>query len=83
MTYLNLRACGLGEWESPDSAAASDYGSTVRVQKAIASAQLNLANKIWAEEDRMMERRLKQQFDFYYKTGIIIASALRAERGEG
>ena len=83
MTYLNLRACGLGEWESPDSAAAADYGSLTRLQAAVIAACLALANSIWEEEDRMVERRLKQQFDLYQKVGILVASKLRAERGEG
>lgn len=83
MTYLDLNACGLGEWESPDSAAAADYGSLTRLQAAVIAACLNLANAIWEEDDRMMERRLRQQFDLYQKAGILIASKLRAERGEG
>ena len=81
--YLDLKAAGLNEWTNPRSAAGADYGSVVRLQAAIISACLELANGIWDEEDRMTQRRLKEQFDLYHKTGILVASKLRAERSEG
>ena len=82
MTFLDLRAAGLSEWMRPDTAAGADYSSAARLQSVIVAAMLDLANQIWAEEDRMAERKLRQQFDIYKSAGIILASRLRAERAE-
>jgi hypothetical protein len=66
-------------WGSPSEAAAADFASQKRLQAQIVCAMLSVMDEKHATQDRSTERRLKEQFDDLYRTGIVLASLLKAE----
>jgi hypothetical protein len=78
---LDLEASGQSEWTHPKTASEADGGSQVRLQASLVAVCIYLANLKWDATTHMEERKIKEQFEMYQRTGILLASLMRAEQG--
>jgi hypothetical protein len=73
---FDLDSYGVGEWKSPDGAAAADAGSVLRLQSMIIAVRIKLQNMLWEAEKPSERRQLERHLDDAHRTGVLIASLL-------
>ena len=79
---FDLEAANLKEWDDPTTAAQASYESTIRLQAMLIATRLSLQNELSEEQDRSLRRAIERDLDDCYKTAVMVASKLNAERAQ-